>query len=275
MAQSSDTDDVTVIAHRGFAGRYPENTVGAVEGATRGETSADTVEIDVQPTADGTPVVCHDSRLDGREDGGLTDATGVVRETDTATVTGASVLGTTETVPTLADLLSAVPPSVGVNVELKNPGTHDVAPGRRLSAAELADRGDVWRPFTRSVLDIVGEYDNDILFSSFCEAALSTVREQAPSLPVAALCADDIRTGLHVARRYDCEAIHVPLDMVPGTPSFDAERFGDIDVCGVAHDEGRAVNVWTVETWHQARGVAAAGADGIIADYPGLLDFER
>ena len=52
-------DDVLVIAHRGAAGRAPENTLASVRAAI--EDGADIVEIDVQETADGEVVVIHDS----------------------------------------------------------------------------------------------------------------------------------------------------------------------------------------------------------------------
>jgi len=53
-----------VIAHRGYAGVAPENTIEAVtRAADRDETAM--LEIDVQPAACGTPVVIHDERLGG------------------------------------------------------------------------------------------------------------------------------------------------------------------------------------------------------------------
>jgi glycerophosphoryl diester phosphodiesterase len=51
-----------LIAHRGFAGETPENTVRGVEAAA-GSGGADWIEIDVSPTAAGDPVVCHDAAL--------------------------------------------------------------------------------------------------------------------------------------------------------------------------------------------------------------------
>jgi len=282
-----ETDDVTRIAHRGFAGRYPENTIGAVEaacGTSPGigpQAPVDMIEIDVLPTADGTVVVFHDDDLGGRDGGtrGLTDRSGTVWETETETVTSASVLGTWETVPTLEELLAAVPADVGVNVEFKNPGDGNLAFARSLPEAELSTREDIWRPFTERVLGILAEFDNDVLVSSFYEAALSTVRELDSSIPLAFLFWDDVRTGLEITRTYDCEAVHLPRNMVTGTPFFNDEYyvdggFDDIDLVGLAHDEGRTVNVWTVETWYQAQQLAAAGVDGLIANYPGLLAFE-
>jgi len=267
-----------LIAHRGFAGERPENTVSAVEhAASRG---ADWIEVDAVPTADGDVVAVHDAELSARRGGGLTDATGVVWETDTETVTGAEVLGSGDTVPLLADVLDAVPPAVGVNVELKNPGRWDLRPGEKLSGETLADRTAVWRPFVARVLDAVAGREHDLLCSSFCEGALAAVRELS-SLPVAPLVSDSIADGLAMAREHDAAAIHPPVDAVRGTPFFDADRFGDSgadadetgpeSIVAAAHDEGRAVNVWTVETWYQADRLAAAGVDGIIADYSTLL----
>ncbi len=270
--------DVTLIAHRGFAGENPENTVSAVRAATTdpaaGDPSgrrADLVEIDVVPTADGDVVVFHDDELAGRGDDGergLTDAAGVVWETDTATVTGAEVLRGGDTVPLLSDVFDAVPSDVGVNVELKNPGrpSRTLRPGEKLSADVLEERTAVWRPFVERVLDVVTAFDTDVLFSSFCEAALAAIRERS-EYPVAPILAHSVADGLDVAREHDAAAIHPPIEAIRGTPFFDASRFGDVDLVAAAHDAGLDVNVWTVETWYEADRLSAAGVDGIIADY--------
>jgi len=51
-----------LVAHRGYAARYPENTLLALEEALR--RGAPFVEFDVQLCADGTPVLCHDASLE-------------------------------------------------------------------------------------------------------------------------------------------------------------------------------------------------------------------
>lgn len=284
-AEGAMTDDPTLVAHRGFAGVYPENTELAVEAASFGGPGTDTahrradmIEVDVVPTADGTLVTFHDDGLAERDGGerGLTDAEGLVFETDTDTVTSATVLGTAETVPTLETVLDSIPPSVGVNLEFKNPGSEDLRFGESLSEAALATQKAVWRPYTERTLSLASEYDNEILVSSFYEAALATVRETDDSIPVAFLFWDSVETGLEVTRRYDCEALNIPRNMVQGTPLFNDEYsveggFSDVDLVAVAHDEDREVNVWTVETWYQAQELARAGVDGLIADYPTIL----
>lgn len=50
-----------IIAHRGFSGRYVENTLASVRAAL--QLGVDLVEIDVQETRDGELIVFHDYRL--------------------------------------------------------------------------------------------------------------------------------------------------------------------------------------------------------------------
>ncbi|WP_265109086.1 glycerophosphodiester phosphodiesterase [Halosolutus halophilus] len=267
-----------VIAHRGYAGVEPENTIGAaVRAADRDETAM--LEIDVQPAACGTPVVIHDERLDGTRDGRpLTDASGLVWETDLETVRDARVLGTDETVPTLAAFLEAIPATVGVNVELKNPGTADLRFAESLAPNERADRRAVWEPFVDRAIDDCDAFEGEILFSSFCEGALAAVRDVAPDYATAPLVWDDLEAGIEIARRYDCEAIHPPRNAIAGTPLATTEYGGfpggepAIDVVERAHGEGRAVNVWTIETWTQFDQLARAGVDGIVVEYPGVRE---
>jgi len=284
--------DPDLIAHRGFAGLNPENTVGAVEAASRGGRSArapsrgaDLIEIDVLPTADGDVVAFHDDRLAGRDGGtrGLLDVEEDLQDefawaVDTETITDATVLGTDETVPLFEAIMDAIPTSVGVNVELKNPGSNDLAFAANLDGDELQTQREIWRPFVDDVLSIVDDYDNEILFSSFYEAAIAATRD-ASGYPVAPLLWDSIDTGLAIAREYDAEAVHPPYNMVKGTPFFrdpyflSGDEFEDKDLVEIAHEEGRDVNVYTLATFYQAERLADAGVDGIIADYPDLLRF--
>ena len=271
----AENDDPIIIAHRGFAGAYPENTIAAAVGSSL--SNADAVEIDVVPCADGTPVVFHDTGLSEREDGGLTEVEGLVWEADCDTVTSAEVLESGETVPTFETLMDAVPPGLGVNIELKNPGSEDLDFATDLSDDALEQRKDLWQPFVRDVLEIASECDNDVLVISFYEAALAVTREIAPEVPIGVLPWDSIEFAIDVAREYDCESIHPPYDMIQETPFFndgvyvDDPNYSDVDLLEVAHEDGREVNVYTLTTWYQAEQLAATGVDGLVNDYPGLL----
>ena len=251
-----------VIAHRGFAGAFPENTVAAAQGAA--ELGVDAVEIDVQPTADGDVVVFHDRRLEGAEgESGLTDGTGVVWEQSTADVTSARVLETDECVPLLGDVLDAVPDHIEVNIELKNPGSGAVRPGEALEGDAIENARARWRPFVRSVLSVTATHDNDVLYSSFCEGALAALSAIDPERRTAVLVAPNCaEAGETVAKRHSVDAIHPPLDQC-GTDEA-------VIWASVAADLDAALNVWTVRDWQDARRAHQAGADGIITDYPGL-----
>lgn len=270
------TGEPAVIAHRGFAGCYPENTVGAaVAAADHAETAM--LEVDVQPAACGTPVVFHDDRLEGSRDGRpITDAEGLLWETPLAALERAEVLESGEPVPTLSALLEAVPETVAVNVELKNPGTADVRFAEALPDRDRVPRRKLWTPFVERVVADCDAFGGELLCSSFYEGALAAVRDVAPEYAAAALVWNSLEDGLAVARRYDCEAIHPPRNAVAGTAMTGEAYYGlpadepELDVLAVAHDEGRTVNVWTVETWVQFDELRRAGVDGIIADYPGL-----
>ena len=56
-----DPEKIVVTAHRGFSGRYPENTILAFKKAF--ETGADLIEFDLRLTRDGVPIVSHDATL--------------------------------------------------------------------------------------------------------------------------------------------------------------------------------------------------------------------
>jgi glycerophosphoryl diester phosphodiesterase len=236
------------IAHRGFAGVAPENTVGAVRSAADAGVTA--VEVDIVACADGTPVVFHDARLDD-EDGarGLTDGSGAVADLSPDVVTAAEVLASGERVPTLDRLLAET--ATPLNVELKRPVA---APGPRgtLPTADRAAARERWQPFVDRVLDRLD--GRAVLFSSFHEGALAAVRKRSTTARLAPVCTD-LATGRTLATRYDAEAIH---------PSLSAVR----DAGSLPDD--RDTNVWTVRTWREAREARRTGADGLIADYPGL-----
>ena len=61
------------FAHRGFSGKYPENTMLAFKKAL--EAGADGIELDVQMTKDGQVVVIHYDKVDRS-----TNGTGIVRD---------------------------------------------------------------------------------------------------------------------------------------------------------------------------------------------------
>ena len=225
-----------ITAHRGFAGTYPQNTLAAVEGASR--LGADRIEIDVMPCTDGEIVVFHDFRLDT-----LTDEEGAVSQTSCETVLQAEVLNSGETIPTLAEMLDAARPNVTMNIEFKGSGEFS------------------WEEFARRVLDVTAQFPHDIFVSSFSTDALEGVRAVDPDVPIGKLFGENNEENVEVARLLDAEAIN------PSQTTLDR------DLVETAHSEGRDVNVYTITNWNQAERVVELGVDGLIADYPSILEF--
>ncbi len=121
-----------LIAHRGFSGRHPENTLRAFRAAE--ELGVDMVECDVHRSLDGHLVVIHDATLDR-----TTSGHGPVRSRTLAEIQALDA-GDGERVPTLEELLEAV--SLPVVVEVKTP---EALPGLlRLYAERPTLRERLW-----------------------------------------------------------------------------------------------------------------------------------
>lgn len=96
-----------VIAHRGFSGKYPENTLAAIRAAMK--LGVDYVEIDVQETHDGQIVVFHDYRLRR-----LCRVSGRVRD-----ITLQKLQQLNPAMPTLTEVLRACRGKTNLLIEIK------------------------------------------------------------------------------------------------------------------------------------------------------------
>lgn len=257
----------TVIAHRGFADSYPENTVEAFELAVQGETddaadrrAADWIELDVMPTSDGEIVVFHDEQL-----GGLTDVQGVVHQLAADEVLSAEVLASGATVPTFSAAMDAIPAEVGVNVDVKS-GSDRVQRGR---VSDPSEEREEWA-WLETVIDIAADQDNELLLSSFWEGALFAIRQLDPELPIAYIFSGSIDGGLAVTDEYEAAAISAPIQMIDRAPFFDPS-YEQIDLVGAAHDRDLPIHGWTLDTWYEVEQVTAAGLDGLFLDYAEIV----
>lgn len=213
-----------LIAHRGFASLYPENTLRAVEEAVA---RADAIEIDVRRCGSGELVVIHDATVDR-----VSDGSGRVADYSLGELRDLDVLGTGRGVPTLAEVFDAVPAAVGINVELKEP---DVA----------AD-----------VLAVAREHPNHVIVSSFRPTELAACRAADQAVPRALLVGEraDARTAVDQAHELGCSYLHPHLSlcderlvneshhagMSVNAWTVDsksaAERLGDLGVDGIIAD---------------------------------------
>jgi len=225
----------SVIAHRGASGTRPENTLLAFRRAA--ELGAPMVELDAQLTRDGEVVVIHDFTLDR-----TTDGTGAVRDRTLAEIRRLDAgrwfdpgfAG--ERVPTLAEVLAAVP--LGVNVELKPVGEDG------LEACAL------------EVVESAGALAR-VVFSSFDLGILERLRARSRSAAIGLLWEDDtITQALQCANRVAATALHLRKDALH-----------DATIATVAA-AGLRVRVWTVNDQAEMEALVAAGVDAVFTDYP-------
>jgi glycerophosphoryl diester phosphodiesterase len=138
-----------LVAHRGYPRRYPENTGSGIEAALRRGTRY--LEVDVQLTADGAPVLFHDPDLER-----VCGVPGSIHEHTLAELAGLRAsepdrFGTRfrdEPIATLAGLRTLIDshPSVTVFVEVKPIAVErfGVLPVLEALDGPLGDRRDGW-----------------------------------------------------------------------------------------------------------------------------------
>lgn len=114
-------DGVKLIAHRGYSGEAPENTLAAARLA--GENGFDACEFDIWPTKDRVWVVMHDETVDRMTDGSGTISEMTLEEVKKLKIDAGNGLETypNETVPTLNEMLD-VCAAAGILpvIEIKN-----------------------------------------------------------------------------------------------------------------------------------------------------------
>jgi glycerophosphoryl diester phosphodiesterase len=218
-----------------------ENTVPALLLAV--EEGADLVEFDVQATADGVLVVHHDFRL-----GRLAGRPDLAVESATQAELAALELRHPEhperagRIPTLAELLAALPAGFPVNIELKV---------RRCPRGRLAELA----------LAAAGGREN-VLFSSFDSALLGELRRRSATAAVAPIA----RRWTPALERLGAALGAWSLHVAGGVARAEAAAAGLPAAPPLA--------VYTVNDAARARTLLAAGAAGLFTDRPGGLRAE-
>ena len=218
--------DFSIIGHRGAAGIEPENTLRGFKRALEHQVHA--VEFDVHQI-DRELVVIHDDTVDRTTDGtgALTDFSFErLRQLDA---------GDGERIPILKEVLDLVTTSVGVNVELKGPGT------------------------ATAVAEVLRQYSHRQLVSSFDHEELRQFVADGSGIPVAPLFGRWRENGLEIARALRAHAVNISDRIaIP-------ERITDIV------DAGFACYVFTVNDVQHAKDLKEMGVSGVFTDRPDLF----
>ncbi|MBS3919299.1 MAG: glycerophosphodiester phosphodiesterase [Deltaproteobacteria bacterium] len=241
---SSGRFPVIVIAHRGFSGVAPENTMSAFKKAM--EVGSDMIELDVRLSKDGEVVVIHDETLERATSGkgrviGLT--LDELKKLDAGSKFHPSYAG--EKIPTLREVLEIAKGKVPVNIELKK-GDYG-----RWTILDLAERalGEVEK---------AGMVDQ-VIFSSFDPIALERVLKKNQAVPVAYL--------------YN-RPWNFPREVTEGRPFSILNCRKSVltsENISRAHQEGIRIGVYTLNTEEEMGKFIDLKVDAIITDYPDRL----
>lgn len=232
-----------IVAHRGGARLWPENTLRAFHGALA--LGVDAVECDVHPSADGVTMVVHDPTLDRTGQG-----TGpVVARTAAELQAAPEALPPEERAFPLTTLLELLAPTaMTASVELK--ADVDGACYPRLAAQVVADlraTGMIDRAFVHT-------FDWDYLLE---------LEELSPGMPLGANVEAET-----LARFAGWDAL---LDAIVGLKVRDLNadhRLVDEEVIAKARARGLGVTLWTVNDDDAIRRFLAAGVDYLCTDRP-------
>lgn len=225
------------IAHRGSSATVPENTAYAFELAM--EQGADGIELDVQQTKDGIPVVIHDVNL--KRVAGIDKKVSSFTYRELSNIDVGSWFDeeySDARIMTLEDVFILTDGKIFLNIELK--------------------RGAKNKGIEEKVAELINEYDlkNKCCVTSFSYDSLKLIKQYDP----------DIKTGLIMS---------IATGNFYTLESADAfsikSTFINAQVVGNAHQQGKEVYAWTVNNTGEMRRMLNVNADHIITDRPELL----
>ena len=227
------SDEVLIIAHRGAAGKAPENTLASIHQAIADKT--DWVEIDVQETADGEVVVMHDSdfmKLAANKTK-IWDATlPQLAEIDIGSWFDPSF--SAERVPTLKEVLEVSKGKTKVVIELKYYG-HDEKLEKRVA----------------EIVEATGMV-NETAIMSLKYDAVKKMRSIRPDWKIGLLST----TALGDLTSLDTDFLAVSRGMA--SAGF-VRR---------VHEANKKIYVWTINDPVSMSQMISLGVDGLITDEP-------
>ena len=228
-----------IFAHRGFSGKYPENTMLAFEKAV--EIGVDGIEMDVHLTKDNELVIIHDENIRRTCNG-----EGLVRDMTLEELrkydASATYVGVyrVNPIPTLREYFELVKDTdIITNIALKT-GIFE------------------YPTFEKRVIDMIYEYglQDKIILSSFNHFTVKRCEEIAPEIKRGFLCESWlINYGKYTAEQnvQCCHPIFCNLSQ---------------EVVDEMHGAGCEINTWTVNEYEDIERLSAMGVDALIGNFP-------
>jgi len=236
-----DDAGAVIIGHRGAAGHAPENTEAALLAGIK--LGAHALEVDVQFTSDGTPVIFHDRTLER-----MAGVRGRIRDQSARDLAGYDVgfrFGDEYRglrILTLDEAIRLIPRGMTLHLEIKE---YDTVTSSHLKEVLASLK-------RRSLLE-------DCVVSSFSEKILSTLRGLEPKLVTGLLVSGKARGAASRAAGIGCSSLH------PETIHTDRAL---VEEC---HALGLRVFSYTANEPAQMKHLLDLGVDGLYTDFPGRL----
>ena len=228
----------TVMAHRGLSADAPENTLYAFSDAI--SVGADFIELDVQQTKDGVLVVMHDSNL--KRTTGVNKDIWDVDYADIQNLDAGSWFDpayANARIPTLEETLQFVDKRARLNIEIK-PTKH----GSDTLEQDVAE------------LITQYQYTDACYVTSFSYGSLKKVKEVNP----------EIRTGYLMSVAYG------QFYSLKYADAFSLNKvFVTSQVVNAAHQQGKQIFAWTVNSMSEVRSLCNLHVDSIITDDPVMV----
>jgi glycerophosphoryl diester phosphodiesterase len=230
------------IAHRGLwtPGDAPENSLGAFQAACAHDYG---IELDVQLSADGEAMVFHDDDLNR-----MTGVDGKLSQHTAAQLSELRLLGTDETIPTLAEALAVIGHRAMALIELKTPA------------------GQVG-PLEQRVHDTIIDHAGPLAVIGFNPYSHAWFAERFPGL-LRGLNSYSYRDAPRMSpeqRRSYAQLEHVGI----ARPHFVAAGVDILETAPVAklRAKGLPVVAWTARSAEQAAAIAGACDNVIFEGY--------
>ncbi|MCB9925933.1 MAG: glycerophosphodiester phosphodiesterase [Planctomycetaceae bacterium] len=285
------------IAHRGARAFAPENTLPAVEKAQ--SLGCEMVELDVQLSKDGVPVVHHDDQLTrctdvrqrhpGRTSYFVSDfAWDELRQLDAGSWYVDQLSLRHDLRDTFLQSLTDAETDQFVHArerdffasgEVHVPSLQQilnlVSSSKMLVNIELKNLPRLYPELATVVVNLVEAegLEERVLISSFDHELLKVVRQRSRNIATGVLTHSRLACTPEYLKLLDADAYH------PGcNGEFDSLGFGSIsgelDSRGIAELRvcGYGVNVWVCNDKEQMRKLVAAGVTGIFSDFPNRVN---
>lgn len=199
------------IAHRGYPVKYPENTLSSFQAAV--DLGYTYVELDVQLSKDGVPVVIHDYMVDR-----MSDHRGNVKDYTLAELKRMKI-GDNETIPTLEETMKLLRGKLNVMVELKQAG--HLYPGLEQKTLDILRQTDT---FEQSII------------ISFDHFSIQRLRALSSDIRLGITTSNSLPYVFPWMQEYRCELLGVPMKMM-------TEEYA-----GMIIERGIEVGPWPVDS---------------------------